>query len=718
MYQKQKSKQGKKHTTPRLSDQHRLLLAFLEATSNKMYTYSKLVKHFKGKLSKAFLQEALVDLVAQGAIERRERGKFTVPLRLDRLPEVIGKVDYVNSGYAYIVVGDGKPDIWVQQSDLNGALDGDMVKVVILPQGKQVKKHPIGKVVAIVEKGKRQWVGIMQRQKSSAFVIITDRRMHYDLFIQPENLKNAQHNDRVVVTLTKLPTASKNPEGKITKVLGPMGQHDVEIHAIMEEFNLPEHFPQKILAVVNELSMEVGVNQMANRKDFREVFTMTIDPDDAKDFDDALSLRNLPNGHVEIGVHIADVSHYVQPDSLIDQEAYERGTSVYLVDRVIPMLPERLSNEICSLKPHEDRLAFSIVFELDMQGVIHQEWVGETVIHSNQRMTYEEAQEAIRNSEHALHTSLTTLNTIAKKLRANRLKQGAINFDTPSIKFKLDKEGRPLSILPKVSQDSHRLVEEFMLLANRRVAWRVQQMKQGQQVPTFIYRIHDQPHVDRLENFSLFVKQFGYAIKTNPQEIAQSINTLSEDLANHPASHIIQTLAIRMMAKALYTTEAKPHFGLAFEHYTHFTSPIRRYPDLMVHRLLKQYLQGNLSFEATSYEKKCQHTSDRERVAAEAERASIKYKQVELMQALQGKTLKGIISSLTEWGMYVELLEILCEGMIRLSDLKDDYYVLEKNKFKLIGERTQKTYCLGDEIMVTIKACDLVNRTVDLFPVE
>lgn len=715
MSQKQKNKQAKKHNNIRLPDQHRLLLAFLEAAAGKGFTFSSLVKHFKGNLSKENIKEALADLAMQGAIERRDRGKFLVPFNIDKLPYVIGKVDYVNPGYAYVVVGDGQQDVLVRQKDLLYALDGDLVKVVITKQENGTKGHPVGRVVEILEQNKNKWVGTVQQQGSVTFVIPISRRMHYDIFVRLENLKGAKHNDRVVVELIKRPNAAKNPEGKIIEVFGPMGENDVEIHTIMAEFNLPTQFPKKIIAETNVIPTDIPVDEMARRKDFREVFTITIDPEDAKDFDDALSLKVLPNGHIEVGVHIADVSYYVQENSLVDEEAFERGTSVYLVDRTIPMLPERLSNELCSLKPHEDRPAFSAVFELDKQGNLHHEWFGETVIHSDQRLSYEEAQQAITQPTDRLHTQLTILNSLAKKIRSDRFKRGAINFDTPSVKFQLDKQGRPLSILPKISRDSHKLIEEFMLLANKRVALHVRRMKQGKQFPTFVYRTHDQPNLEKLGDFALFVKQFGYSIKTEPQAIAHSINVLSEDLAGKPEAHIIQTLAIRLMAKALYTTEAKPHFGLAFEHYTHFTSPIRRYPDLLVHRLLKKYLKGEFHFEEAMYEKKCQHASERERVAADAERASIKYKQVELMQTLQGKRLKGVISSLMEWGIYVELLDILCEGMIRLSDLTDDYYVLDKKGFKLVGERTKKTYQLGDLVEVEIKACDIAKRTVDLW---
>jgi ribonuclease R len=715
MSQEQKNKQAKKHNNIHLLDQHPLLLAFLEAAKGKGYTFSKLVKHFKGNLSKEYIKEALADLVRQGAIERGDRGKFLVPFDISKPPYLIGKVDYVNPSYAYIIVGDEQQDILVRQKDLLFALDGDLVKAVITKQERGAKGHPIGRVIEILERTQNKWVGTVQQQATTTFVIPISRRMHYDIFVRPENLKKAKHNDRVVVELIKGPTASRNPEGTIIEVFGAMGENDVEIHTIMAEFNLSTQFPEKVIAEANTIPTDIAVDEIERRKDFREVFTVTIDPEDAKDFDDALSVKTLPNGHIEVGVHIADVSYYVQENSLIDQEAFERGTSVYLVDRTIPMLPERLSNELCSLKPHEDRPAFSAVFELDKEGNLCHEWFGETIIHSNQRLSYEEAQQAILQPAHSLHEPVTTLNNLAKKLRADRFKRGAINFDTPSVKFQLDKQGRPLSVLPKISQDSHRLIEEFMLLANKRVALHVRRIKQGKQFPTFVYRTHDQPNLDKLGDFALFVKQFGYSVKTEPQEIAQSINMLSESLVGKPESHIIQTLAIRMMAKALYTTEAKPHFGLAFEHYTHFTSPIRRYPDLLVHRLLKKYLKGEFQFEEAVYEKKCQHTSERERVAADAERASIKYKQVELMQTFQGKRLKGVISSLMEWGIYVELLDILCEGMVRLSDLTDDYYVLDKKGFKLVGERTKKVYQLGDLVEVEIKACDISKRTVDLW---
>lgn len=716
MSQQEKSNQSKKRIPRPLHVYREALLKFINSTSNKQATLSKIYKYLKGKLTKRHVQEVVSSLVLEGIIEQQEHGNLSVAGKNKKSQSayVVGKVDYVNPSYAYIIVGNGQPDILVKQKDLLFALDQDKVKVAVMQPGKEAAKHPLGRVIEILERPVQQFVGTLQQQGHVYFVIPSNRRMHYDIFIKPENLQGARHQDRVVVKLLTGPTASKNPEGTIMQVFGPMGNHEAEIHTIMAEFNLPTDFPTPIMQAVKAIPSTIPKAEISRRRDYRTIFTLTIDPDDAKDFDDALSIQYLDNGHMEIGVHIADVSYYVQEGSVIDQEAFERGTSVYLVDRTIPMLPERLSNDLCSLKPLEDRLAFSAIFELDQHGNLHQEWFGETIIHSKHRLTYEQAQQAINDKNHSLYKELTSLNSLAKKIRHERFQQGAINFDTPSVKFQLDQHGKPLSILPKVSQDSHRLIEEFMLLANRRVALHVRRMKQGKQFPTFVYRTHDQPNLEKLGDFALFVKQFGYTINTDPKAVASSINQLSESLADKPESRIIQTLAIRLMAKALYTTEAKPHFGLAFEHYTHFTSPIRRYPDLLVHRLLKKYLQSKFQFDETAYEKKCQHASERERIAAEAERASIKYKQVELMETLQGQVLEGIVSAMTEWGMYIELLDILCEGMIRLADLRDDYYVLDKKGFKLVGERTKKTYQLGDLVQVTIKGCDIAKRTVDL----
>lgn len=699
-----------KHSKAVLPPNQALVLDWLQNEPTSDYTLHKLYKHFKGKLSKEDVKEATLALAQRGAIKQLSSGRFAIPREADY---VIGKIDYVHPRYAYVVLGEGQDDVWVSKEDLLFALDKDVVKVLIT-QPKARAKHPVGKVVEIVERSKATWVGKVEHKGQAVFVVPTSKRMHYDILVKPGNLQGAKQHDKVIVALT----AYQPPEGKVIRVLGHAGEHEVEMHAIMAEFNLPTHFTTPVLAAAEAIAEASPASEVARRKDFRKTLTFTIDPADAKDFDDALSFKQLPNGHYEVGIHIADVSYYIQEGSLIDQEAFERGTSVYLVDRTIPMLPEKLANELCSLQPHEDRLAFSAVFELDAHGKLHKEWLGETIIHSDRRFTYEEAQQAIVQQEGDGHQALSTLNKLAKRLRAERFKQGAINFETTEVKFHLDEQGKPLSVLPKVSQDTHRLIEEFMLLANKRVALHVRRIKQGKHFPTFVYRTHDKPDLEKLGDFALFVKQFGYTLETNPQSLATSLNNLTAHMAGKPAASIVQSLAIRMMAKALYTTEAKPHFGLAFQHYTHFTSPIRRYPDLMVHRLLKQYLQGQFKFDEQAYEKKCQHTSERERIAAEAERASIKYKQVELMQTLQGEVMEGVISSMMAWGIYIELVDTLCEGMVRLADMKDDYYVLDEKKFTLTGGQTKKMYCLGDLVKVQIKACDVDKRTIDLLLVS
>ncbi|MHA7877524.1 MAG: ribonuclease R [Bacteroidota bacterium] len=626
---------------------------------------------------------------------------------------IIGQVDHVNPAYAYIVSQENQEDVWVKQEDLRGALDKDVVKVVLLQQAKG-KRRSVGKVVEIIERSKAPIVGRLEYHGKHCFVIPDGRRMHYDILIKEKQRKHAQHNDKVVVRITGWPNGNKHPVGVIQEVLGPAGVHEVEIHAIMAEFGLVANFPSAVVAAVQAIPTVIPAREIARRKDFRAVPTFTIDPEDAKDFDDALSLRKLPNGCYEVGIHIADATYYVQEGSAVDAEALKRGTSVYLVDRTIPMLPEKLSNDLCSLNPHEDKLTFSAVFELDSQGKVQQEWLGETVIHSDKRFTYEEAQQVITKKRGDFYEELATLNRFAKQLRAKRFKQGAISFETVEVKFQLDAHGKPLRVVPKVWQDTHKLVEEFMLLANMRVAARVSAMQQGKNLPTFVYRTHDNPDPDKLNDFWNFVKQMGYQGATQQQSIANALNSILKAASGKAEANIIQSLAIRSMAKAVYTSEDKRHFGLAFKHYTHFTSPIRRYPDIMVHRLLKQYLKGQFGADPRAYEAKCQHASERERVAADAERASVRYKQVELMQTLKGATLEGIISGVTDWGIYVELVDNRCEGMVRLADLTDDYYDLDEKGFKVVGRRSKKTYRLGDQVDVQVKSCDLTQRTVTL----
>jgi ribonuclease R len=499
----------------------------------------------------------------------------------------------------------------------------------------------------------------------------------------------------------------------VTDVLGQAGEHEAEIHSIVAEFGLPLRFPDKILEVAEKINGSIPKSEIEKRRDFRNITTITIDPEDAKDFDDALSLELLPNGNYEVGVHIADVSHYLKEDSQLDKEAYKRATSVYLVDRTIPMLPERLSNNLCSLNPNEDKLTFSAVFELDNNAHIRNEWFGRTIIHSDKRFSYEDAQEVIENVKGPFTKELTILNELALKLRVERFMRGSINFETTEVKFKLDDSGKPLGVIPKERKDAHKMIEDFMLLANKKVAEFINKKGKGRK-HTFVYRIHDFPDPERINAFSVFAKKFGHKMSTEQDSLATSLNTLIEDIEGTPEQNVLQRLAIRSMAKAKYTTERSGHFGLAFAHYTHFTSPIRRYPDVMVHRLLDYYLKGGESVSPVKYEEKCKHSSEMEVKASDAERASIKYKQVEYIESVKDREFAGIVSGVTEYGVFVEMVENKCEGMVRVSTMSDDYYEFDEDNYRIIGKRNKKTITLGDDVIVKVTGTDIDRRTIDL----
>jgi ribonuclease R len=504
----------------------------------------------------------------------------------------------------------------------------------------------------------------------------------------------------------------------VIQVLGRAGEHNTEMHAIMAEFGLPFEFPERVVQEAEKIEEGITQAEISRRRDFREVTTFTIDPVDAKDFDDALSVRKLENENWEIGVHIADVTHYVQPDSLLEKEAYRRATSVYLVDRVVPMLPERLSNGLCSLRPQEDKLTFSAVFEMDKDGKVLQEWFGRTIIHSDRRFSYEEAQEVLESGTGDFAEELLLLNDLAKKLKEERFKKGAISFETIEVKFKLDEKGTPLAVYPKVRKDAHKLIEEFMLLANKKVAEFVYKMRKGESRNTMVYRIHDSPDVEKLKTLSTFVKKLGYSLNVDEKKVSSSLNKMIDDIEGKPEQSVLQSLAIRTMAKAKYSTETIGHFGLAFMHYTHFTSPIRRYPDMMAHRLLQHYLDKGKSVNKAEYEDKSRHSSDMEKVAADAERASIKYKQVEFMKNAETRPFEGIVTGVTEFGIFVEMIETRCEGMVRMSDMDDDYYELDADNYRVIGRHTGKIISFGDKVMVTVKDTNLAKRSIDLEFVE
>ncbi len=702
---KKKSSQIKLVLTQLISD-------VLEKNNNEALNY----KQVSAKLnitdteSRETILEVLKEQVHKGIFSEPEKGKF----RLKELKTFItGKVDMTADGAAFIIPDDEfEKDVFVSARKLHNALHGDKVKVYIYAK-KSGRKNE-GEVVEIIQRLKTDFIGVIKISERFAFVSVDDKKMLQDIFVPLSDLSGAKNGQKVQVAITDWPENAKNPIGKIINILGTQGENDTEMNAILAQYGLPLSFPPEVEKEANAIPEEITDEELKNRRDFRKITTFTIDPADAKDFDDAISFEKLPNGNYEIGVHIADVSHYVQPKTYLDKEAYSRATSVYLVDRVIPMLPERLSNGVCSLRPHEDKLCFAAVFELDDEANIKNEWFGRTVIHSDRRFSYEEAQEVIENKEGDYADELLKLNALAYILRDKKFKNGAISFESTEVKLKLDDKGKPIGVYVKERKDAHKLIEDFMLLANKKVAEFIAKKGKGKQKYTFIYRSHDSPNLENLGNFALFAARFGYKINMkSDKDIAKSLNFLMEDVEGKKEQNVLTQLAIRSMAKAIYTTKKTSHYGLAFDHYTHFTSPIRRYPDVMVHRLLAGYLNGERSANADEYETAASHSSAMEKRAADAERASIKYKQVEYLEENVGKRFTGIISGVTEWGMYVELIENKCEGMIRLKDITDDFYVLDEKNYCIVGQRKKKKYQLGDEVEVKVKKVDLSKRQID-----
>lgn len=664
----------------------------------------------EGKQAKKEVERILEELLEDGFVYLNEQGRYKSQ---EEHPEtLIGTIDFVSPRYAYFVSDQLPEDVRIDARDIGNALDGDTVKVAIYenPYG-----HLEGEVLEIVKRKTDEFAGIIQISKTHAFVVTDNKKMYVDIYIPFDEIGKAQNGEKVLVKILEWHKVGKKPVGKVIKILGKPGEHETEMHAIIAEYNLPFQFPKNVLQASKRISEEISPEEIAKRRDFRGITTFTIDPETAKDFDDALSIRKLDNGNWEIGVHIADVSHYVKPNSILDKEAYHRATSVYLVDRTIPMLPERLSNELCSLNPHVDRLTFSAVFELDNNAKLLNEWFGKTIIHSNRRFTYEEAQERIETQTGDFAQEICTLNDLAKKLTAQRFKAGAISFETPEVRFVLDEKGTPISLQPKIRKEAHRLIEEFMLLANKRVAEFVYNLGKAGKHPTMVYRIHEAPNPEKLATFAKFVARLGYKIETQGKKMSASFNKMTESLEGKPEQSVLQSLAVRTMSKARYSTEEQGHFGLAFKHYTHFTSPIRRYPDIMVHRLLEHYLAGGKSLPKEIYEEKCKHSSEREKRAAEAERASIKYKQVEFMKLKDdGRVWEGIVTGVTDFGIYVEIIETKCEGMIRMSDLTDDFYVLDAENYRVVGKNSKKIIAFGDKVNVRVQSVNLLKRTLDL----
>ena len=665
--------------------------------------------------SRETILEILKEEAKKDTLQEISPGKFKI---LELKTFVEGKVDMTSEGSAFIVTDDEfENDIFVAPRKLRNALNGDRVKVYVYAKSKGKRKE--GEVIEIIQRAKMEFTGIVKLSERFAFFVPDDRKMLHDIFIPLGDLNGAKNGMKAVATITDWPPEAKNPIGRIKTVLGVQGENDTEMNAILADYGFPLSFTTEVERDAEGISDVITAEEIAKRRDFRDVLTITIDPYDAKDFDDAISYKKLENGNFEVGVHIADVAHYIIPDSELDKEAYDRGTSVYLVDRVIPMLPERLSNGLCSLRPHEDKLCFAAVFELNEAGHVLTEWFGKTVIHSDRRFTYDEVQEVIETSKGEYIDEIHQLNALAHKLREQKFKYGAISFESTEVKFKLDETGKPTGVFVKERKDAHKLIEDFMLLANRKVAEFVSKKGKGKKKYTFVYRAHDAPNPETLGNFAQFAARFGYKINMkSDREIARSLNHLMADVEGKKEQNVLTQLAIRSMAKAVYTTKSSSHYGLAFDHYTHFTSPIRRYPDVMVHRLLLHYLNGGESANAEHYEVLCKHSSEKEKKAADAERASVKYKQAEYLQDNIGSIYSGVISGVTEWGMYVQITENNCEGMIRLRDISDDFYTWDEKNYAIIGQRKKKVYQLGDEIRIKVKKVDLTKKQIDFSLVQ
>ena len=687
------------------------LMALFYEEPTYIYNYKQLSGKIGARNSTAqqLVNVALKELHENGALEEVSRGRFR--LKSKSRGTVTGTMEVNNKGFGQLFCEELNDTVLIQASNMNHALDGDKVKVRLFARRK--KGDTEGEVVEIIERARKLIVGTLEITKFSAF-LIPSQRMPFDLFIPKENLKGAANGQKAVARIVDWPDNARNPVAEIVDVLGDAGANTTEMHAILAEFGLPYKYPEKVDEAANKIQLEIPQEEVARRQDFRQVPTFTIDPADAKDFDDALSIRKLENGYWEVGVHIADVTHYVRPNSIIEEEAYNRATSVYLVDRVVPMLPERLSNGVCSLRPNEEKLCYSAVFHLDDKAKVHKEWFGRTIIYSDRRFTYEEAQAVIETGEGDMKEEILTLDALAKKLREKRFQGGSIDFDRVEVKIEVDPAGKPVAVFFKESKDSNKLIEEFMLLANKKVAEFIGKPGARKKEKTFVYRIHDKPDPEKLEKFDRFIKRFGYGIRTNsPEEVSASMNQLITHVSGRKEQNVIETLAIRTMAKAEYSTRNIGHYGLGFEYYTHFTSPIRRYPDMMVHRLLDRYLENGTSVAANKYEEMCKHSSDMENRAANAERASIKYKQVEFMSDKIGRKYKGVISGVTEWGIYVELEENKCEGMVPLHELTDDYYQFDEKNYCITGKRSHKKYQLGDEVEVEVLRANLAKKQLD-----
>lgn len=691
------------------------LLRYFRSTPDKEFTRKGLFRKFTRKHTKEEISKALDKLVSKERIFD-SGGRITLYRKKNKQSSqmVEGVLDMTQYGYGFVVCKNLENDVFVSSRRLNRALDGDTVKVRIINVRSNGKID--GEVVEIVKRGHSKFLGTVHISDNFAFLIVDRRNMLHDIFIPLEKLGGAKHGEKAIAEITKWPDESKSPVGKIIETLGESGQNDVEMRSIIIENGFSIAFPDEVIAETEKIKEEISGEEIERRRDFRDITTFTIDPDDAKDFDDALSLQQLENGNWEVGVHIADVTYYVKPDTPLDKEAYERATSVYLVDRVVPMLPEKLSNKVCSLRPGEEKLCFSTVFEITGNAEVINVWYGRTVILSDHRFTYRQAQDGIETGKGKFGKELQTLNALAKKLRAERIKTGSIPFETVEVKIRVDENGAPVEIVLKELFDANWLIEDFMLLANKYVAQYVSKLKVKAQPMPMVYRVHDKPDMAKLEVFSQFAKNFGYQVKfTEPGEIADQLNRLIKQVRGKKEQNVIEQIAIRSMAKAVYTTKNIGHFGLAFEHYSHFTSPIRRYPDVLAHRILQQCLTDNgVLYQKETLEAMCLHASQKERDAMQAERESVKYKQVEYMQDKVGQEFEGIISGVIYKGIFVELVENKCEGFITVKDLGDDEFTFDESNYCLVNATDGTKFRLGDSLKVRVVATNLENRTIDL----
>ncbi|RZW43426.1 MAG: ribonuclease R [Flavobacteriaceae bacterium] len=719
------TRKKKKKRSNKIQNLNNSILKILKADKNKSYNY----KQIAGKLgvndasSRNQIIKTLHKLKAKQEIEEVDRGKFKAIISTDYHT---GFIEVNSKETGYVICDDFDEDIFIASNNLNKALDGDEVELYVFKRRKRGRLE--GEITQIIKRAKSEFVGVIQINKNFAFVIPDSPKMYADVFVPINKTKKAEDGYKVLVKIEEWPEKADSPIGRVIDVLGKPGEHNTEIHSILAEYGLPYEFPPNVEDYANKIDTSITADEIKKRRDMRKDLTFTIDPKDAKDFDDALSFKVLENGNYEIGIHIADVSHYLKEGTILDDEAYDRATSVYLVDRVVPMLPEILSNNACSLRPHEEKYTFSAVFELNDKAELKGQWFGRTVTYSDARFAYEEAQEIIETGANTISKEISLtgesyqadqniadavlkLDKLAKILRAKRMRSGAISFDKVEVKFNLDDNNNPTGVFFKTSKDANKLIEEFMLLANRKVAEFI-----GKQNPkkTFIYRIHDEPDDQKLADLKNIVSRFGYKVNFKDRKsTTASLNELLKDVAGKKEQNLVDTLAIRTMSKAEYSVHNIGHYGLAFSYYSHFTSPIRRYPDVMAHRLLQRYIDGQKSANEEQYEERCNHSSKMEYLATKAERDSIKYMQVKFMQDHKDEEFEGVISGVTDWGIYVEIIKNKCEGMVRIRDIKDDYYTFDQQQYALVGDASKTMYQLGDEVVVKVKQADLVRKHLD-----